>query len=228
MNRNPAITPPSSRFERRRQTPPASCPAMSSAGRYRMIARLGKGGMGEVWRADDLVLETPVALKLIYSADPEARKRILDEVRLARQITHPAICRVFDVGEGEGEVFYSMELVHGEDLATLIRRVGRLPGREGHRHRPAALRWARGGPRAGHPAPRSEARERPHRRGRARADHRLRHRGHARCRRQRDADRHATLHGARAAGGGHAAVGANRYLRARPDSLRAARRAARV
>jgi len=91
-----------------------------------MITRLGQGGMGEVWRADDLVLETPVALKLIYSADPEGRQRILSEVRLARQITHPAICRVFDVSEGEGEVFYSMELVHGEDLATLVRRTGRL------------------------------------------------------------------------------------------------------
>jgi tetratricopeptide (TPR) repeat protein len=92
-----------------------------------MIARLGVGGMGEVWRADDLVLEIQVALKLIYSADPVARKVILDEVRLARQITHPAICRVFDVGEGPGEVFYSMELVRGEDLATLVRRMGRLP-----------------------------------------------------------------------------------------------------
>jgi Flp pilus assembly protein TadD len=102
-------------------------PGFVLAGRYRMIALLGKGGMGEVWRADDLVIETPVALKLIYSADREGRARILQEVRLARQITHPAICRVFDVGEGEGEIFYSMELIHGEDLATLVRRLGRLP-----------------------------------------------------------------------------------------------------
>ena len=64
---------------------------------------------------------------MIYSADPEGRRRILHEVRLARQITHPAICRVFDVGESEGEVFYSMEFVHGENLATLVRRLGRLP-----------------------------------------------------------------------------------------------------
>ena len=126
MNRNPAITPPST--PSRAPTDAARyLPGHVLAGRYRMIARLGKGGMGEVWRADDLVLETQVALKLIYSADPEARKVILDEVRLARQITHPAICRVFDVGEGPGEVFYSMELVHGEDLATLVRRMGRLP-----------------------------------------------------------------------------------------------------
>ena len=98
------------------------------ARRYRMIARLGRGGMGEVWRADDLVLQTPVALKLIDARSPQARDRILNEVRLARQITHPAVCRVFDVGEGEGGVaFYSMELVQGEDLAALLRRVGRLP-----------------------------------------------------------------------------------------------------
>ena len=97
------------------------------ATRYRMITRIGGDGGGDVWRADDLVLETPVALKLIYSDGPDARIQILNEVRLARQITHPAICRVFDVGEAEGAVFYSMELVRGEDLATLLKRVGRLP-----------------------------------------------------------------------------------------------------
>lgn len=98
------------------------------AGRYRMITRIGRGGMGDVWRADDLVLQTAVALKLIRSNHPGARARILNEVRLARQITHPAICRVFDVGEAEGGIiFYSMELIRGEDLAAVLRRVGRLP-----------------------------------------------------------------------------------------------------
>ena len=97
------------------------------ADRYRMIARIGRGGMGDVWRADDLVLGTAVALKVIDSAGFEARERILNEVRLARQITHPAICRVFDVGESAGWIFFSMELVSGEDLAALLRRVGRLP-----------------------------------------------------------------------------------------------------
>ena len=71
--------------------------------------------------------QTAVALKVIISAGPDARERILNEVRLARQITHPAVCRVFDVGEAEGVVFFSMELIRGEDLATLLRRVGRLP-----------------------------------------------------------------------------------------------------
>jgi eukaryotic-like serine/threonine-protein kinase len=97
------------------------------AGRYRMITRLGRGGMGDVWHADDLVLNTAVALKFLSSSGPEGRERILNEVRLARQITHPAVCRVFDVGEAEGGIFFSMELVQGEDLASLLRRVGRLP-----------------------------------------------------------------------------------------------------
>jgi Flp pilus assembly protein TadD len=97
------------------------------AGRYRMIARIGRGGMADVWRADDLVLATPVALKVIYSRAAEDRERILNEVRIARQITHPGVCRVFDVGEFEGGIFYSMELVKGEDLAAFLRRVGRLP-----------------------------------------------------------------------------------------------------
>src|SRR3954470_16348737 len=97
------------------------------AGRYRMVASLGRGLSGEVWRAEDLVVGTPVALKLIDSADAGSRARILDEVRLARRITHPAVCRVFDVGETDGRVFYSMELIDGEDVVTLLRRVGRLP-----------------------------------------------------------------------------------------------------
>lgn len=97
------------------------------ADRYRMITQIGRGEVGTVWRADDLVLETPVALKVIQSAGPEARVRILNEVRLARQITHPGVCRVFDVGETESGIFFSMELVRGEDLVSLLRRVGRLP-----------------------------------------------------------------------------------------------------
>ncbi len=102
-------------------------PGQVFAGRYRMVERIGSGGMGDVWRADDLVLETAVALKVIETTSPAARERIFTEVRLARQITHPAVCRVFDIGESEGVIFFSMELVRGEDLAALLRRVGRLP-----------------------------------------------------------------------------------------------------
>jgi Tfp pilus assembly protein PilF len=91
-----------------------------------MITPLGEGSSGEIWRADDLILHTTVALKVLRSTNDADRERILREARLARQITHPAICRVFDIGEAEGCAFYSMELVDGDDVATLLRRAGRF------------------------------------------------------------------------------------------------------
>jgi eukaryotic-like serine/threonine-protein kinase len=97
------------------------------AGRYRMVARLGVAAMGEVWRADDLVLGTAVALKIILAPSTDTRRQILNEVRLARQITDPNVRRVFDVGEAGDDVFCTMELIDGQDLGTLLKRVGRLP-----------------------------------------------------------------------------------------------------
>jgi serine/threonine-protein kinase len=100
-------------------------------GRYRFVALLGRGGMGEVYRADDMKLGQSVALKFLphrFVSDPERLSRFLNEVRTARQVAHPNVCRVYDVGEAEGEHFLSMEFVQGEDLATLLRRIGRLPG----------------------------------------------------------------------------------------------------
>jgi serine/threonine-protein kinase len=99
-------------------------------GRYRVVGLLGKGGMGEVYRADDLRLEQPVALKFlpeILQDDRERLERFYREVRIARQISHPSVCRVYDVGEAEGLHFLSMEFVDGENLASLLRRIGRLP-----------------------------------------------------------------------------------------------------
>jgi eukaryotic-like serine/threonine-protein kinase len=97
------------------------------AARYRMVSRLGLAAMGEVWRAEDLVLGTSVALKIILAPSPETRRQILNEVRLARQITDPNVRRVFDVGEVGDDVFCTMELIEGQDLGTLLKRVGRLP-----------------------------------------------------------------------------------------------------
>lgn len=97
------------------------------AGRYRMVKRIGRGGVGEVWWADDLILGPPVALKLVPSAGCDGRARIINEVRVARQITHPSVCRVFDVGQANDAAFLSMELIPGEDLAGLLKRTGRLP-----------------------------------------------------------------------------------------------------
>lgn len=86
--------------------------------------------MGEVYRADDLRLDQPVALKFLPRAlegDTERLERLYGEVRMARQVSHPAVCRVWDVGEAEGQHFLSMELVDGENLASLLRRIGRFP-----------------------------------------------------------------------------------------------------
>ncbi len=98
--------------------------------RYRIIALLGKGGMGEVYRADDLTLEQPVALKFLPAAwaqNPDALARFRNEVRMARQVSHPNVCRVYDLVETGGQCFLSMEYVDGEDLGSLLRRIGRLP-----------------------------------------------------------------------------------------------------
>src|SRR5438105_235167 len=99
-------------------------------GRYRIIALLGKGGMGEVYRADDLTLEQAVALKFLpdaWSQNADAIARFRNEVRVARQVSHPNVCRVYDLSEVEGHYFLSMEYVDGEDLGSLLRRIGRLP-----------------------------------------------------------------------------------------------------
>src|SRR5450631_4536240 len=105
-------------------------PGYLVAGRYRVIALLGKGGMGEVYRADDLTLGQPVALKFIpdqAGRDESTVERFRNEVRIARQVSHPNVCRVYDVGEVDGHTFFTMEYVDGEDLASLLRRIGRLP-----------------------------------------------------------------------------------------------------
>jgi serine/threonine-protein kinase len=98
--------------------------------RYRIIGLLGRGGMGEVYRADDLKLGQPVALKFLpesLAEDPVLRERFFAEVRIARQISHPNVCRVYDVAELEGQHCLSMEYIDGEDLGSLLTRIGRLP-----------------------------------------------------------------------------------------------------
>ncbi|MGA2742123.1 MAG: serine/threonine-protein kinase [Bryobacteraceae bacterium] len=98
--------------------------------RYRVIGPLGKGGMGEVYRATDIRLGQTVALKFLpeeAAHDPGRLARFHNEVRIARQVTHPNVCRVYDIGEVDGLPFLSMEFVDGEDLASLLRRIGRLP-----------------------------------------------------------------------------------------------------
>ncbi len=87
--------------------------------------------MGEVYRADDLKLGQPVALKFLpetLATNPASLARLHNEVRIARQVSHPNVCRVYDIGEADHQSFLTMEYVDGEDLASLLLRIGRLPG----------------------------------------------------------------------------------------------------
>ncbi|HKQ61200.1 MAG TPA: serine/threonine-protein kinase [Candidatus Polarisedimenticolaceae bacterium] len=109
---------------------PRFAPGTMLAGRYRIVGLLGRGGMGEVYRADDLMLARPVALKFLAAEvehDPRRLGRLLNEVRVALEVSHPNVCRVHDIGETAGLHYISMEYVDGEDLVSLLRRVGHLP-----------------------------------------------------------------------------------------------------
>jgi predicted Ser/Thr protein kinase len=105
-------------------------PGALLANRYRIVALLGRGGMGEVYRAHDLTLAQEVALKFlpeVAARNPAALARFYNEVRIARQVSHANVCRVYDLGEVEGQPYLSMEYIDGEDLGSLLRRIGRLP-----------------------------------------------------------------------------------------------------
>ena len=183
--------------------------------------------MGEVYRAEDLRLGEPVALKFLPEKlveDGAALARFHREVRTARLITHRNVVRVHDIGEVDGQPFLSMEYVDGEDLASLLRRIGRLPVGQGARARAPALRRARRRARARRAPSRSQARQRAGRRPGPRQDHRLRAR-RARLRsRVARARRHAGLHGARAARR-RTRVVRERHLLARARALRDVHRA---
>src|ERR1700722_18870502 len=104
-------------------------PGQIIADRYRVVALAGRGGMGEVYRAEDLRLGQVVAIKFLpqeLSQDAAALARFHSEVRIARQVSHPNVCRVFDIGDVDGIAFLSMEYVDGEDLGSVVRRIGRL------------------------------------------------------------------------------------------------------
>src|SRR6202158_3230172 len=122
-----AETPTASRSFEKGRCPPATLLAQ----RYQLIGLLGQGGMGEVYRANDLKLGQPVALKFLPASTAKNQQllaRFHAEVRIARQVSHPNVCRVYDIGEVDGYAFLSMEYVDGEDLRSLLRRIGRLPG----------------------------------------------------------------------------------------------------
>src|SRR2546422_4414396 len=104
-------------------------PGAVIAGRYGPVALLGRGGMGEVYRADDLTLDHPVALKFLPEGAVDAARlaQFHNELRVARQVSHKNVCRLYDLGDADGRRFLTMEYVDGEDLASLLRRIGRIP-----------------------------------------------------------------------------------------------------
>jgi len=112
------------------QGPSRFAPGAIVAGRYRLVALLGRGGMGEVYRADDLTLDQPVALKFLPEGVAASDARVAqfhNELRIARQVSHKNVCRLYDLGESDGRRFLTMEYVDGEDLSSSLRRFGRMP-----------------------------------------------------------------------------------------------------
>lgn len=110
-------------------------PQELAAGRFRIVRRLGAGGMGEVYEAEDRALSLRLALKTIrgeYARQPAYLARLREEIRLLREVTHANVCRVFDFfpGDAEEPTFFTMELVEGESLAARLGRTGPLCERE--------------------------------------------------------------------------------------------------
>src|SRR5882672_6513959 len=96
-------------------------------GPYEILAPLGAGGMGEVYRARDPKLGREIAIKVLPAEslhDDTARARLLREARLAATLNHPNICTVHEVGEADGHVYLAMELIDGQSLRDKIAKHG--------------------------------------------------------------------------------------------------------
>jgi serine/threonine protein kinase len=98
-------------------------------GRYEVIEEIGSGGMGSVYRVVDQQINEVMALKIIrpdIAMDSEVIERFTQELKTARKIAHRNVCRMFDIGEDEGTHYITMEYVTGEDLRSLVRRIGQM------------------------------------------------------------------------------------------------------
>ena len=99
------------------------------AGRYEVIEEIGRGGMGRVYKAFDRQIKEVVALKLLkpeIGFNEKAVERFRNELKFARRIAHPRVCRMYDLGESGLSHFLTMEYVEGEDLKAFIRRSDHL------------------------------------------------------------------------------------------------------
>ncbi|MDT5302086.1 MAG: eukaryotic-like serine/threonine-protein kinase, partial [Mycobacterium sp.] len=104
-------------------------------GRYRLIELLGRGGMGEVWRAHDTSIDRTVALKMLlphFAQDPQFDQRFRREARAAARLDDPHVVPIYDVGEIDGRLYVTMRLINGVDLQTLLDAGPLDPGRAVH------------------------------------------------------------------------------------------------
>ena len=137
------------KFERPEGGPPVSgeLPLPQRLGRYRLLHRLGQGGMGMVYAAEDESLGRRIAVKTITSVDDSSRERFRREARAAAGVNHPNVCQVYEIGEDAGQMFIAMELLEGESLAERLKRgplsvaeTGSLAGGSSRRSRRSTTR----------------------------------------------------------------------------------------
>ena len=127
VSRRSSVAAPSRSSTRARRTAETPEQLPEQFGRYRIIKRLGQGGMGSVYLAQDTHLERPVAIKVPDFGnyeDPEARRRFLEEARTAATLDHPYLCSVYDAGEIDGQLYLTMAYIEGQSLAALIGEEG--------------------------------------------------------------------------------------------------------
>ena len=148
-------------------------------GRYRVVSRLGSGGMADVFLAEDQQLGRKVALKLLhhrFAQDPDFVERFRREAQAAAGLQHPNVVSVYDCGSFDDTYYIAMEYLPGRSLKDLIRDEAPLDSAAGDRHRHPD---PQGGPVRAPPRgdpPRPQAPQRDRRRLRPREGHRLRHR----------------------------------------------------
>jgi len=112
---------------------PALLPGTRLGGRYEILQTIGEGGMGAVYKAEDRELSRTVALKVIrpeLASNPDILQRFKQELRLSHQVTHKNVIRIYDLGEGDGIKFITMEYIEGKDLRSLIREKKRFTPEE--------------------------------------------------------------------------------------------------
>src|SRR5262245_40438924 len=121
----------------RASSPPVLAPEDVLGGRFRIVRFVGQGGMGEVYEAEHLDLRERVALKVVradIAGDPRAMERFRREIQRARKVTHPHVCRIFDLerhaAAGRELTFVTMEFLSGRTLEEWLRGKGRMSTRQ--------------------------------------------------------------------------------------------------